>query len=92
MSGTTYGFLPWLRRGLGANVDGAGSVAVRVDLGGGRAAQAVLPLAGPAEVVGLDARVVSRVWPVANTGEAEPNLFPLIEFDQPDLPWPGGAR
>ena len=87
MSGTTYGFLPWLRRGVGAHVDGGNSVTVRIDLGGGRDGQAVVPLAGPAEVVGLDARVVSRVWPVANTGEAEPNLFPLIEFDQPDLPW-----
>ncbi|HEU5060201.1 MAG TPA: hypothetical protein VFU21_26900 [Kofleriaceae bacterium] len=87
MSGTSYAFLPWLRRGVGAHVDGGSSAAVRIDLGGGRAAQAVLPLAGPAEVVGLDARVVSRVWPVAGTGEAEPNLFPLVEFDQPDLPW-----
>jgi len=42
---------------------------------------------GPQDVAGLDGRAVTRVWPVPGAVNAEPNYFPLIEFNQPDLPW-----
>jgi hypothetical protein len=38
-------------------------------------------------VIGIDPRMVIRTWPTANTYDAEPNLFPIAEFDQPDLQW-----
>jgi hypothetical protein len=31
--------------------------------------------------------MVIRTWPVSNTYEAQPNYFPMLDFDQPDLPW-----
>lgn len=52
-----------------------------------RTATVPLTLHGPADVVGFDARAVTRVWPPRETRDAEPNYFPLIEFDQVDLPW-----
>lgn len=42
---------------------------------------------GPADVAGIDVRQVIRTEPVALTAGFEPNLFPLVEFDRPDLPW-----
>lgn len=87
MSPASYTFLPWTRRGLGAHADGASSVTASIAFVGGRSASIELPLAGPGDVVGFDVRAVSRTWPAPDTGEAEPNMFPLIEFDQPDLPW-----
>src|SRR5262245_36443568 len=94
MSLASYTFLAWTRRGLGAHANGASSVGASIAFAGGRSAAVDLPLAGAGDVVGFDTRVISRVWPGPDTSEAEPNLFPLIEFDQPDLPWryaPRGA-
>jgi hypothetical protein len=92
-----YAFLPWLRRGLGAAIereDFSGPPSPRaaahitVDLNEhALAATAPLMLAGPGDVAGLDPRSVIRVWPRPAVNDAEPNYFPLIEFDQADLPW-----
>jgi hypothetical protein len=92
----TYAFLPWLRRGLSAQIarlDGAPSpdvhvrVPVAITMNDALTANATLALAGPGEVGGLDIDVIARVYPKPNTSDAEPNYFPLIEFEQPDLPW-----
>ncbi len=93
----SYAFLPWLRRGLGtqiARVDGTGptaaraSVPVRLEFNQGElSVSATLDLAGPGEITGLDPRTVIRTWPASGATEAESNYFPLVEFDQPDLPW-----
>lgn len=92
-----YAFLPWLRRGLAASIerdDLTGPPAARataqiaVDLNEhSLSATAPLTLAGPGDVAGLDPRAVIRVWPRPGVNDAEPNFFPLIEFDQADLPW-----
>ena len=92
-----YAFLPWLRRGLAASIerpDGSGPPAPRaatqviVDINEqSLSATAPLTLAGPGDVAGLDPRAVIRVWPRPGVNDAEPNYFPLIEFDQADLPW-----
>jgi len=92
-----YAFLPWLRRGLASGidrVDGGSSPTARVSVQLGislnqRSLGATLPLtlAGPGEVAGMDPRAVIRVWPAPSVQDAEPNYFPLIEFDQADLPW-----
>ena len=89
-----YAFLPWLRRGLSAAAVLPSStparrlqVPVEVGLGAGRVSSVVLEMAGPGEVVGLDRRMIVRTWPRANVRDAEPSYFPMVEFDQADLPW-----
>jgi hypothetical protein len=90
-------FLPWLRRGLAnslAREDDSGPAApharasLTVDFNNRTLSSTVsLTLAGPGEVAGLDPRAAIRVWPRPGVQDAEPNYFPLIEFDQADLPW-----
>jgi hypothetical protein len=92
-----YAFLPWLRRGLAASIDRldlTGPPALRataqitVDLNEqSLSATALLTLAGPGDIAGIDPRAVIRVWPQPGVNDAEPNYFPLLEFEQPDLPW-----
>lgn len=96
-SPAAFAFLPWLRRGMATSidrVDGTGPAApwatsqVVVNLNDlSLSATVPLKLAGPGEVAGLDPRAVIRVWPRPGVQDAEPNYFPLVEFDQPDLPW-----
>ena len=89
----SFAFLPWIRRGLsvtgggGATVDGRLTIIVEPTFGPGRQVPVALKLAGAGEVTGLDQRVVIRSWPPANVHDAEPNYFPMVEFDQCDLPW-----
>ena len=91
-----YTFLPWLRRGASSEitrVDGEGPAASRaafpieVSFNADLNASVSLSLYGPGDVTGLDGRVVIRTWPRADVSSAESNYFPLIEFDQADLPW-----
>jgi len=54
-------------------------------------------LLGPGDVVGIDAAQVLRVLPAPNSQRAEPEFFPTVELDAPDLPWafspiPAGAN
>lgn len=94
----SYSFLPWLRRGVGADisrVDGGGTaeprhalpIAVRFNSDDAKTGTLKLDLFGPGEVRSFDARAVIRTWPRAGVMDAEPNFFPAIEFDQADLPW-----
>lgn len=94
----SYAFLPWLRRGIGSDitrVDGtAGAtprvsveVGVRFNADDARSVSVDLSLFGPGEVKSLDVRAITRVWPRPGVMDAEPNYFPLVEFDQADLPW-----
>jgi hypothetical protein len=46
-----------------------------------------IPMFGEADVTGLDARVVKRVWPQPDVTDAEQTGVPLVEFSEPDLPW-----
>src|ERR1051325_2857504 len=94
----SYTFLPWLRRGLATEivrVDGTPStdahaplpVALTFNASASLVATAPLALLGPGEVKGLDSDAIIRVAPLPNVYDVEPNYFPLVEFDQPDLPW-----
>ena len=49
---------------------------------------------GPGHVIGIDPRQIVRTDPAPGSRDFEPNYFPLIEFDEPTLPWlftPAGA-
>ena len=98
-----YAFVPWLRRGLAASIDRPdlteppaptelpvprAAAQITVELNENSLSAAVpLTLAGPGDVAGIDPRAVIRVWPRPGVNDAESNYFPLIEFDQADLPW-----
>ena len=92
-----YVFLSWLRRGVATEIteretDASPAprvqVPVRVEFNAGSLATTVpLELLGAGEVSGFDPRAVIRTWPRAEVFDAESNYFPLVEFDQPDLPW-----
>ena len=92
-----YQFLPWVRQGV------ATAIRTVDTLGTGVSGRAVLPLAlrvnrrvdagvslrlyGPGDVTGFDTRVVVRTDPPHMAADFEPNYFPSIELDLPDLPW-----
>ncbi|MCT9098242.1 hypothetical protein [Haloarchaeobius sp. HME9146] len=42
---------------------------------------------GPGDVIGIDREQVSRLEPEPDSNSFPPNLFPIIEFSRPDLPW-----
>ena len=94
----TYAFLPWIRRGIGADIARIDAtpgteprisvpVDVRFNADDGLSGTVNLALFGPGEVRNVDFRAVTRTWPLAGVMDAEPNYFPLVEFDQADLPW-----
>jgi len=100
----SHRFLPWVRRGLAAEIvepddlagglPGRASFPVRLKTTGGDAS-ARLRLYGPGDVVGLDTRSIVRIEPRRGTGDFAPNQFVSVEFDPPDLPWmftPGRAN
>ena len=85
-----------------ANVDtAAGALATRprITVGltlqakqDGNAATAVsgnidLTLYGPADVIGIDQRLIVRTDPRPNTTNFEPNYLAIVDFDPPDFPW-----
>jgi hypothetical protein len=93
-------FVPWTRAGIasaiatpdpGAAGAAASRVAVTVTLGvsgtGTGTAATMVRLYGPGDVAGIDGRQVIRTDPAPGATNAEPNYFPLVEFDRPDFPW-----
>lgn len=97
-------FLPFVRQGLtpAANAGARANVSVsfRLEAAGqpSRDISRTLALAGPGDVLAIEPRQVLRVSPAAGARDAEPDFFPLIEFDAPELPWaysptvPAGSR
>jgi len=87
-------FRSWLRRGLATQQkllnqnDPRATVKIEVAIGGIATPPSVnLALYGPGDVKGLNVNAVIRTWPKAGARNVEANYFPLIEFDQADLPW-----
>jgi len=87
-------FRSWLRRGLATQQkllnasDPRASVKIDVAISGIATPPSVtLALFGPGDVKNLIISSVIRTWPKAGARNAEANYFPLIEFDQADLPW-----
>lgn len=96
-----YQFLPWVRSGVAgavttaetlpapqvATLDARAKLSVKVQVNSGPEATASVRLFGPGEVIGFDHRVVVRTDPPHLSGGFEPNYFPVVEFDWPELPW-----
>jgi hypothetical protein len=86
-------FLPHVREGItptsSAGPRAQASVGVRIESPGRQARDVGRPMSllGPGDIVGIEPRQVLRVTPAAGTRDAEPEFFPSIEFDAPDLPW-----
>ena len=94
----TYRFLPWVRRGLAAEIETAdahdGSMPVRATFpvtlavsGAGPAVDATVALYGPGDVIGFDTRSIVRIEPKSRTIDHPPNQFVSLELDEPSLPW-----
>ncbi|MGW5667198.1 hypothetical protein [Micromonospora sp. NPDC003776] len=105
----SYRFLAWSRQGLAAAIPAGGPVGgdgtvrlpvtmtVRKGESDTEDVTRTLRLYGPGDVVGLDANQIIRREPRPGTADFEPNYFPLVEFDTPELPWllspePSGER
>ena len=86
-------FLPHVREGIATASSAAARAQVPVTLqleSPGRPSRGitqVIPLIGPGDILAIEPRQVLRVTPAAGTRDAEPEFFPAIEFDAPDLPW-----
>ena len=90
-------FLPYVREGFRPSGDGYSAtvpwraqaqVTTRlVATGAPRDVNTRLDLLGPGDVVGIDPAQVLRVLPARSTNRAEPEFFPCVELDAPDLPW-----
>jgi hypothetical protein len=52
-----------------------------------RPIEQTVQLYGPGDIVGFDDRMIVRTDPKPDTGNFEPNYFPLIEFADPDFVW-----
>lgn len=86
-------FLPFVREGVAPSISGGAraqaSIALRLESPGRapRDVTRVITLAGPGDVLAIEPRQVVRVAPKPGARDAEPDFFPLVEFDAPDLPW-----
>jgi hypothetical protein len=86
-----YRFLPWARSGMAAAAGGGGtariSVSASLRINSGDPVSMQIRLYGPGDVIGLDPRQIVRTDPAPRTADFEPNYFPSVELDRPDLPW-----
>jgi hypothetical protein len=91
-------FLPWVQSGGAAAIpdsaterladDQPAAVSLKVRLEVNTSSvEKDARLFGPGSIIGLDPQQVVRVEPKPYTSDFEPNYFPAIEFDRPDLPW-----
>lgn len=64
---------------LTAKHDGASAAAV--------AGNVPLRLYGPADIIGIDQRLIVRTDPKPDTTDFEPNYLAAVDFDPPDFPW-----
>jgi len=92
----SLGMLSWARQGLAGDalvnktaVTQKGRLELPVQLRVNSNVNINMPVRffGPADVTGIDVQQVIRTEPVALSANFEPNLFPHVEFDRPDLPW-----
>ena len=90
-------FLPWVRRGASAalhvpdtntaDLPGLTTATASVEINSTHTASTPVTVMGPGHVTGLDTRQVVRMDPAPGATAFESNYFPLIELDEPSLPW-----
>ncbi len=90
-------FLPWVRRGaaaaiqspdrFGADQPGSATATLALEVNFRPAATVPVTVMGPGHVTGIDRRQVVRTDPPPGATNFEPNYMPLVEFDEPSLPW-----
>jgi hypothetical protein len=88
-------FLPWMRVGLAASIEGDGNgstliqpaVDVIVDDGVHPVSGPQIQLRGPGDVLALNPAEIKRRDPEPGAVGAETNYFCAVEFFAPDLPW-----
>src|SRR6478735_6407550 len=98
-------FFPWIRRGASAALltpdtnaaamPGLTAATASVEINSSRTASTPVTVMGPGHVTGLDRRQIVRTDPAPGAVAFESNYFPLIELDEPSLPWlftPAGAN
>jgi hypothetical protein len=97
----SYGFVSWVRRGMGATLttpDAASlgqprvALPIQVSVTGAPASTGPvvvngLFMYGPGEVSGLNASALPRIWPPPGATDVESNYFPIVEIVPADLPW-----
>ena len=104
MSDADLVFLPWVRRGaaaalldpdtFGENQVGVAASTASITINTAQPASVPIKVMGPGHVTGLDRRQIIRTDPAPGSTSFEPNYFPLVEMDEPALPWlftPAGA-
>ncbi|MEW6736738.1 MAG: hypothetical protein AB1489_35945, partial [Acidobacteriota bacterium] len=92
-----YSFLPWVRQGVTAsittqdtlttNIAGRVTLPVKLVINQTNNAEVTARLYSAGDVTGIDPRQIIRTDPPQLATNFEPNYFPAIEFDRPDLPW-----
>ena len=95
MANAQLTFYSFVRRGLAAGVTSSGAdLQVTVATSGGgpdvppdKTANVKLGLVGPGDIIAFDPRCILKKRPEAGTLDAEADPYPMVEFDQPDLPW-----
>jgi hypothetical protein len=98
-------YLPWLQRGaatalqdadsLGPDHAGVATTNATLRVNDAQDVTMSLRVMGPGHVTGLLGAQVIRTDPTRGARAFEPNYLPLVEFDEPSLPWmftPVGAN
>ncbi|NUU16753.1 hypothetical protein HP550_05760 [Cellulomonas humilata] len=89
-------FLPWVRRGGALDLPedardrhpaSQATANAEVKVNGAGPVRVPVRLLGPGDVTGLPAQQVIRTDPAPGSRTFEANYLPLVEFDEPALPW-----
>ncbi len=80
-AGASFAARPRITVGLTLQAKQDGAVATAVS------GNVDLTLYGPADVIGIDPRLVVRTDPKPNITNFEPNYLAIVDFDPPDFPW-----
>jgi hypothetical protein len=97
MSFGEYSFLPWLRRGIGSQLQAPAAAASRAALDvkvrvRSESATADVPpksvlLIGPGDIIGMNAQMVVRTEPRRGVTNFEPNYLAYVDFYDEDFAW-----
>jgi hypothetical protein len=90
-----YRFLPWFRRGMatrmrtGSGLRSVMGTGLTVTVNGfpRNVTVSELPLYSAGDVRGIDPNIITRMSPTPDAQQVEGNFFPILELNQPDLPW-----